>query len=62
MKEQKERAFGSISDWKDARRDDIYEAEKAFALDGPLDDGLHIRLTPEHLRVSPFHRLYTPLK
>lgn len=63
MKEAKNRALATISDWKDAHRDDIYEAEKAFALDGLIGDGLHIHLTPGAASGQPpFICRYTPLK
>jgi hypothetical protein len=63
MKEAKKRALSSIAGWKDAHRDDIYEAEKVFALDGPLSGGLHIHLTPGAVSGQPpFICRYTPLK
>ncbi|MES2289807.1 MAG: DUF1543 domain-containing protein [Pseudomonadota bacterium] len=62
-KEAKARALATISDWRDPHRDDIYEAEKAFALDSHIGDGLHIRLSPgQHAGQPRFHCRYKPLK
>ena len=62
-REAKARALGMISDWKAPHKDDIYEAEKAFALDRHIGDGLHIRLSPgQHAGQPRFHCRYTPLK
>ncbi|TPG52245.1 DUF1543 domain-containing protein [Sphingomonas glacialis] len=61
--EAKSRALETISDWKDAHRDDFYEAEQAFALDTKIGDRLHIHLTPsEQARPPRFTCRYTPLK
>jgi len=63
VKEAKARALASISDWKDAHRDDFYEAEHVFALDDRLGDGLHIHLSPAAVPHAPkFTCRYTPLK
>jgi hypothetical protein len=63
VKEAKDRALATIRDWKDAHRDDLYEAEHAFALDGKIGAGLHIHLTPAATaRVPKFTCKYTPLK
>lgn len=59
----KARAISTISDWKDAHRDDFYEAEKAFSLDAMIGDRLHIHLTPSATTKAPsFTCKYTPLK
>ncbi|MEN3748382.1 DUF1543 domain-containing protein [Sphingomonas sp. HF-S3] len=63
MKEAKDRALATLSGWKDSHRDDIYEAEQAFALDRAVGDGLHIHLTPGAAAGQPpFTCRYTPLK
>ncbi|MDV3455785.1 DUF1543 domain-containing protein [Sphingomonas sp. HF-S4] len=62
-KDAKTRALATIVDWKDAHRDDIYEAELAFALDSKVGDGLHIHLSPAERTASPrFTCRYVPLK
>lgn len=61
--EAKARAMGSISGWKDAHRDDFYEAEHAFALDAMVGDRLYIHLTPNGGAAAPrFTCSYQPLK
>jgi hypothetical protein len=61
--EAKARGLETISDWKDAHRDDFYEAEYAFALDTMIGDKLHIHLThSEYSRPLRFTCRYTPLK
>lgn len=61
--EAKARGLETISDWKDAHRDDLYEAEYAFALDTMIGDKLHIHLTQcEDSRPLRFTCRYTPLK
>ncbi|WP_404337729.1 DUF1543 domain-containing protein [Sphingomonas sp. MMS12-HWE2-04] len=63
MKEAKARAMATIQGWKDAHRDDMYEAELAFALDGRIGDRLHIHLSPAQDATAPqFTCRYTPLK
>lgn len=63
MKEAKARAMAAIPDWRDGHRDDIYEAELAFALDSKIGDRLHIHLTPIEDSAAPrFTCRYTPLK
>lgn len=63
MKEAKDRALATIVDWKDAHRDDIYEAEQAFELDERIGDALHVHLTPGAPAGQPsFVCRYTPLK
>jgi hypothetical protein len=59
----KKRAVAVIAGWKDAHRDDLYEAEQAFALDTMIGDRLHIHLTPSQ-RIQPlsFTCHYTPLR
>jgi hypothetical protein len=59
----KARALESITDWRDPHRDDLYEAEHAFALDSKIGDRLHIHLIPaETGKESRFTCRYTPLK
>lgn len=59
----KARAIRSIADWKDAHRDDFYEAENVFALDKLEEGRLHIHLTPTDVARAPaFTCRYTPLK
>ena len=43
----KARALATIANWKDAHRDDLYDAEHAFALDTMIGDRLHVHLTPD---------------
>jgi hypothetical protein len=63
LKEAKDRALATISGWKDLHRDDIYEAEQAFSLDGAVGSGLHIHLIPGAAGEKPnFTCRYTPLK
>lgn len=60
--EAKTKALHSISEWKDAHRDDLYEAEHAYALDTLFGGGLHIHLTPSSTRQSSrFTCQFTPL-
>ncbi len=59
----KAKALATIADWKDAHRDDLYEAEQAFALDTIIGDRLHIHLTPSGTARAPrFTCRYTPLR
>jgi hypothetical protein len=61
--EAKAQALRSIADWSDAHRDDLYEAETAFALDTKIGERLHIHLTPGAAGQAPrFTCRYTPLK
>lgn len=61
--EAKARAIATIAGWKDAHRDDFYEAEHAFALDTKIGERLHIHLTKATEARSPaFTCRYTPLK
>ena len=56
-------ALATIADWKDPHRDDLYEAERAFALDGMIGDRLHIHLTrSEIVRPPQFVCQYMPLR
>jgi hypothetical protein len=62
VSDAKSRALRSIAGWKDAHRDDLYEAEQAFALDTKIGDRLYIHLTPCEAARSPrFTCRYTPL-
>jgi hypothetical protein len=58
------RAIRQAKDWTDAHRDDMYEAEQAFALDDAAETRrLHIHLTPSPLSGAPaFTCHYTPLR
>ncbi len=60
----KSRAIRLALGWRDAHRDDIYEAEQAFALDAV--DGaerLYVHLTPSPLSGDPdFTCRYTPIR
>lgn len=59
----KTQALRSIEGWTDAHRDDLFEAEKAFALDDILGDRLHIHLTrTAEIRPPRFTCHYIPLK
>lgn len=59
------RALATISDWKDPHRDDLYEAEQAFALDQVEGLFIHLRArldaTSDHAQPR-FSCRYTPLK
>lgn len=61
--EAKAKAMRSVSGWKDAHRDDFYEAEHAFALDSLFGARLNIHLVrgPGDDRLQ-FTCRYTPLK
>jgi hypothetical protein len=62
-KEAKLRALETISGWKDPHKDEIYEAENAFALDRHVGHGLYIHLSrAEHVGQPRFQCRYTPLK
>lgn len=60
----KARAMKRAGGWRDAHRDDLYEAEQAFALDGAAwAERLYIHLTPSALSEDPdFTCRYTPLR
>jgi hypothetical protein len=60
----KARAIRLASDWTDAHRDEMYEAEQAFALDDAAQaQRLHIHLTPRLMSGDPaFTCHYTPLR
>jgi hypothetical protein len=59
----KAKALGAIAGWTDAHKDDLYEAEHAFALETRIEGGLHIHLEPdEDAKAPPFTCRYTPLK
>lgn len=61
--EAKTKALRSASGWKDAHRDDFYEAEQAFALDTMIGGRLHIHLTPGSIQEAQrFTCRFTPLK
>jgi len=62
-KEAKTRALASVHGWKDAHRDDLYDADAVFNLDDLLGDRLYIHLTPDGAATTPrFTCRYTPLK
>ena len=60
----KARAIRHAAGWNDAHRDDMYEAEQAFALDDAAQARrLHIHLTPSLLSGDPaFTCHYTPIR
>ena len=60
----KARAIKLAAGWKDAHRDDMYEAEQAFALDAAVEaERLHIHLTPSLMTGDPaFTCRYTPIR
>jgi LmbE family N-acetylglucosaminyl deacetylase len=61
--EAKAKALRSIEGWTDAHRDDLFEAEKAFALDELVGERLYVHLTPgQDIRPPRFTCRYTPLK
>ena len=63
VREAKSRALGFVAGWKDAHRDDLYEAEHAFALDSFARDELHIHLERSSVaRSLRFTCSYTPLE
>lgn len=60
--EAKARALRSMRGWSDLHRDDLYEAEQAFALDAVAGAArLHIHLTPAAPRELAFSCAYTPI-
>lgn len=63
LAEAKSRALTKAKGWTDLHRDDLYEAEQAFALDQVTGlERLHIHLEPaDGLEDSPFTCKYTPL-
>lgn len=60
----KARAIKLAHGWTDAHRDDMYEAEQAFSLDGAAHiERLYIHLTPSLTSVDPsFTCRYTPIR
>jgi len=60
----KARAIGRAAGWKDAHRDDMYEAEQAFDLGSIAQtQRLHIHLTPGLTSKDPdFTCRYTPIR
>lgn len=62
-REAKARALATVQGWKDAHRDDLFEADAVFDLDGMLGERLYIHLTPAGGATAPrFTCRYTPLK
>jgi Domain of Unknown Function (DUF1543) len=62
-REAKARALDTVEGWKDAHRDDLYDAELAFELHEKIGGTLHIHLTPLAEATAPrFTCRYTPLK
>jgi hypothetical protein len=45
-RDAKARALAAVPGWKDAHRDDLYDADAVFDLDTMLGDRLYIHLTP----------------
>lgn len=64
LAEAKKRAMARKPVWRDAHRDDIYEAEAAFCLDdAAAQERLYIHLTPNALTDDPaFTCRYMPLR
>lgn len=64
LAEAKSRAIKRAAGWTDAHRDDLYEAEQAFALDAVAQDQrLFIHLTPSLTSVDPdFTCRYLPIR
>lgn len=64
VKAAKGRAMALAAEWKDAHRDDMYEAEQAFALeDVARGERLHIHLKTSPMTGDPaFTCKYTPLR
>jgi len=61
--EAKAKALRTVHDWKDAHRDDMYDAEKAFALGSLFGPRLHIHLARGPGDDTPtFTCRYTPLR
>ena len=60
----KSRAIKRATGWTDAHRDDMYEAEQAFALDAAaMEQRLHIHLTPSLMTGDPdFTCRYLPIR
>ena len=59
----KVRAMATIPAWKEGHRDDLYEAEKAFALNEVVGEKLHIHLVATQTARPPkFACRYTPLR
>ena len=60
----KARAIKHAAGWTDAHRDDMYEAEQAFALDdAAAERRVHIHLTQSALTQDPaFTCLYVPIR
>ena len=63
LADAKKRAIKHAAGWDEPHRDDMYEAEQAFALDAAAtEQRLHIHLTPGLLTGDPaFTCHYTPL-
>ena len=59
----KARALRSVSGWREAHRDDIFEAEQAFAIGAANAHGLHIHLAPSAVtKELAFTCDYTPIR
>lgn len=60
----KARAIKLAGGWRDAHRDDMYEAEQAFALDqAAWAERLHVHLKPSPMSGDPdFTCRYTPIR
>lgn len=60
----KARAIKLAGGWRDAHRDDMYEAEQAFALDkAAWAERLHVHLEPSPMSGDPdFTCRYTPIR
>lgn len=64
LAQAKSRAIKRAKDWAEPHRDDMYEAEQAFALDAAAQDmRLYIHLKPSLLnRDAPFTCEYLPIR
>ncbi|GAA0748888.1 DUF1543 domain-containing protein [Sphingomonas sp. ABOLD] len=62
-RDAKARALATVRGWKDAHRDDLYDADAVFDLDAMLGERLYVHLTrmPD-ASASRFTCRYTPLK
>jgi hypothetical protein len=63
LSDAKARAMATVTGWKDAHRDEIYEADQVFDLGTLIGGPLHIHLTKtDTVRPLQFTCRYTPLK
>lgn len=64
MPKAKARALASVAGWREAHRDDMFEAEQAFAIGAAGNEPpLHIHLTPSALvKALEFTCDYMPIR